>query len=686
MSNKPRKTSAVKKLELSRLRPGAIQRELMGDDLDLQKMLVYLMSKVKLNVVDRITDLTINRTIEGASTIVMEINDHDRAVLRSGTLNNRLDIELDGLWFRLVKVEKDGDRLSLTFEDREIAILRKYNKFKMVKRTNATRAEFVNNLIREVKEFRIPTIIPQMHKVQPIETSTDVPAWETQTEEKTGGIPKDDYIPGVTDVPSSSQAAKTGSARTKITVKGVPITDEQIKNANTIIHVGSSMGARRKVLVAAIMVAIQESGIRNLPYGMGTSLGIFQQTDVGWGSRAERLDPVVASRMFFLKAISADAADPTRPYWDLGQAVQASRDGTLYAKWHTEAHRIVTAYGMPGADSESSAAGANNSHEGDFSGSDYIYYRGKPKDGGKKFDKEDSWACTQRLADEVGWRAFFVSGTFYYISEDALFKSRPLATLTEFSKGVEGLDGDYDSGKKSAELTLIARVGTWLVPPGAVIVLQDMGPWNGRWLVNTFNRSAFGSVATITLKKPRPRLPEPSQNDINTLSPTWAAPEEPTSEPDHGQTGGYTNPLPTKMGTNSEFATVDPEGAPDRAGVRHHAGKDWFAPGGTDVVAPTRGTIVEVKLSKGSTGQIFGGVVKLQQDNGYVWVFRHVDPASPLTEGSHVDEGRIIASVTTWGTNPSSSHAHIEIWRTLAGGYNYENMIDPVLFIQGKAA
>ena len=70
----------------------------------------------------------------------------------------------------------------------------------------------------------------------------------------------------------------------------------------------------------------------------------------------------------------------------------------------------------------------------------------------------------------------------------------------------------------------------------------------------------------------------------------------------------------------------DPEGMPGQGGS-YHGAVDWFAPAGAPVRSPINGRVVEVKPSQGSSGQIFGGTVKVQGTNGRVWVFRHVDPA-----------------------------------------------------------
>lgn len=573
----PSKALVRTKLEISQLDQSAIQRELMGKDLSLKDLLVYFKSKIQFDAVERVIDARISRTIEGASTLTITLIDPDREVLNSGILANRLDINVDGLWFRLTALNKPigSDRLELTFEDREIAILRTYKDkkirakpSKIAKRARATRAEFVLNLIREVKEFKIPVTIPELHIVQAIEKLADMPSeFEIEESRATGisydaasptatkhGVPEGTtssggpksgkplaarFVPGVTDFPTGKD--KIGNAQGALTVKGVRASRTQIDNANIILSVASSMGAPRKVLVCAIMTAIQESTLINLEGGDLDSVGLFQQRGNGaWGTLRDRMDPATSARMFLLKALKAHANDPTRPYWDLCQAVQISAFPLAYADHRTEAERFVTAFGVVGGDTEGDSAGSNNSWSPEGDAGDYFFYRGDPQDGGKTWKPEDSWACIQRLADEVDWRAFFVSGRFYFIAEDELFKSKPTMVIHEYSDGVEGIGGDYDSGKESATATVRCRVGRWTAPPGSVVVLRDMGVWNGRWLVTNFERSLFESTADITIKKPRPRLPEPSQNAIDQDAVGgWGSPSTVYPDPDQALFGGF---------------------------------------------------------------------------------------------------------------------------------------------------
>jgi hypothetical protein len=527
--------TAVQQLERSKLDPKTIQQELMGDDLDLEKLVVYLKSKIKFNAAERVLDVNITRTIEGASTVTIDFNDYERTILNSGVLNNALDIQLNGLWFRLVKVERQaGDTtLTLTFEDREIAVLRSYpktgaphNGVKFAHRSKTTRAEFILNLIREVKEFKIPVVIPELHKVQAIEKSADL----STAGRGTGGVTADTGIPKTVNYPRGNEninprANVPNSPAYTLSVKGSPASPEQIKNANTIIAVGKSMGARRKVIVCAIMTAIVESTIHNLPGGDLDSVGLFQQRD-NWGSYSDRHDPATASKLFFKQAISYDADVPNAPYWQVCADVQRPREDlrTRYNDYRIEAERFVTTAGLPGGDSEANVADVNlmdRSTWGTGQVADYVYYRGTPKEGGKVWTRENNWDCIQRLVSEVQWRAFFVSGVFYLLPEDDLFKTQPIMIIDETSQGVEGIGFDYDIGKKSATVSVPIRVGTWLAPPGAVVALQHCGPVSGRWIVSDFSRSLFDSKADVSLKKPMPVLPEPLTSDLASI-PTWA--------------------------------------------------------------------------------------------------------------------------------------------------------------------
>ena len=513
--------TARRKLELSQVSGKTFQQELMGLDVGIDKLAVYLSSQIRFDLADRITDATVSRSMDASSTLSVVIDDYDRAVLTSGYLYNKLDVQIDGLWFRLMGVDKQGDELTLTFEDREIAVLRTYNSWKIASRNKVTRAEFILNLIREVKEFTIPVVIPELHTVQPLQRYDDDTKGIDATLYKRKGIPKDYQTPA----PTWYQKTAVGQQTTKLQVKHVAASKEQLTNANIIVGVGEHMGANRKVIVSAIMTAIQESDLINNPGGDGTSAGLFQQIDKYWGSYEDRTNPETSSRMYYNHAIKYDADNPHVSFNDLCQGVQNSAHPTLYGQWHDEADAIVTAYGMPGGLSEGTGTTANGANQNLGAGGQFYYYRGNIENRlGQRIRKpENSWDCIVRLAGDVNWKAFFVSGTFYYISEDDLVKQQPLLTMTEWTPGILGVDGNFYEHKDTAVLTVTADVGAWIVPPGGLVVVQDMGPWDGRWLVSEFDRSLFELQATITLSRELPALPEPNPKGGNKtdINPTW---------------------------------------------------------------------------------------------------------------------------------------------------------------------
>jgi hypothetical protein len=534
--------TARQKLDLSTLK--LTQKELMGDDIDINHINLQIKNVFGVDIAGAITAGSIERTIEGASTLNLDVFDRDRKLLRSGRLAARTDVRIDGLWFRLAAVNKESDTLSLTFEDREIAILRTY--FSIIKasaataRQRTTRAEFILRMIREVKEFRIPWVIPELDVVQPIEE-------DQQTKQPLGGndqnaIKRGKGIPHGAGEDSFPDKARQHQYSSRVIpglrVKGERMTNYQIDCTNAVLNAAASMGCTRPELVMTVMCGITESRLQNLRGGDRDSVGFFQQrASQGWpASRNLARD----TKAFITALKTYEGRHPHFDYNDLIQGVQNSGTPNAYGPHRNEAERIVTAYGE-------SADFANDNAMQSFGGTaaDYEFYRGVPPALGlHNWGRENSWTCIQRLASEVNLRAFFVSGTFYYISEIDLMKSKPAAIISEDTKGVEDISGNYDTGKTGSDLRVTARMGRWAAPPGSVIQIKEMGPWNGRWLVANVQRSLFDSLGTITLKKARPTWPEPIGDTAGqkraqqtsspyTMAPTPSIPDSPGGDAAH---------------------------------------------------------------------------------------------------------------------------------------------------------
>jgi Putative Flp pilus-assembly TadE/G-like len=108
--------------------------------------------------------------------------------------------------------------------------------------------------------------------------------------------------------------------------------------ARAICQVARSLDASPKVLLAAYEAAIVESGVHSLPYGDLDSIGLYQQRD-SWGSFAQRMDPVWASRQFISRAIRQN--ESWMSAGQLAQDVQVSKYPDRYDERRDQAMALI---------------------------------------------------------------------------------------------------------------------------------------------------------------------------------------------------------------------------------------------------------------------------------------------------------------------------------------------------------
>jgi hypothetical protein len=665
--NAPQAPTAGHHLQRSKLK--LTQMEMMGHDVDLTSMYASF-NHGGVELAGAMTDAQVERTVEGASTLTLTVTDEERLLLDSGLLSDQLTVEVDGLFWMLVKVQKAGPILTLVFNEREVVIARRYNKpiKQSVKtaRKKVTRAEFALRLLREIKELPpIPYVIPALKVPQPI---GDKAAWlahnQQRTHKKGFGIPKNNNLE----------------------VKKVHMTEEQRKNSDQILDTGLSHVLPLKYYIAAIMCAIQESSIINLraDQSPGGHVGIFQQDPRYWP--ASRNIPKDAAA-FYRKLGQVYAAHPD---YDMATAVYTVQNpGTgktgiqQYRRWQEEATRIVAAYGVVKG-GQGSAADANNTFNAGQGDTVYEFYRGRPptssyqkKHGHAKWGKENSWDCWQRLASEVQWRCFFVSGTFYFISEDDLFKQKPIVVIDHHEQGIEEFDGDYDSAGNSSDVTITCRMGRWAAPPGSVVEIRDHGPWDGRWLVNDVSRGLFWSQGTVTLKKPLPALPEPDSSNVETAgsnaSGRWGKGGKGTgaggsgSAADNTQFGGTVAALvqPVPRGYNAQVI----QGVHQTAGLAGYPAVDFGGNAGAPVVAVGNGKIARLSGHDPNQGAWdptlgvhgpFGWSIYLQLDSGSEVYYTHLGSRS-VKVGQRVHVGEEIATIGNYAKIGGANHTHVGV-------------------------
>lgn len=436
-----------------------------------------------------IGDATIRRTIEGASELSLTVSDPDGKLRRRPFLDDAAAMVVDDLRFRLVKVSKSGDDISLTGEDEVIYRLRQKKGPKKALRDKTTRAQFVKRLVKEAAGKNVRFYSPELTIKQPIAKAGK----QTTT--------ASDPAPGI-----------DRNAR-GLTVKGVPATLQQKKIADQVIRLAMTYNPPRRAVVALLTACIVESvmGTVGMTYSTdGDSIGLLQAR-TSYISRENALSIPYNVRRFMLEPWTGTSfggaikqAKAGRAPGDIAQSIQGSAFPERYALYVDEANEWIDAY---------------------FGGE-----AGSFGDGGRTITKpyefqvkknEDYWTAIKRLAEEVNWRAFVVGNTFYFVAEPTLLEGRRRMFIREETRGIDQVDWEIDAGKKANSATVTGRIGNWDAPPGTVAVLDEShGPARGKWLVAEIDGNLSYPDVSITLKRASKPKPEPAPETETVPVPT----------------------------------------------------------------------------------------------------------------------------------------------------------------------
>lgn len=138
--------------------------------------------------------------------------------------------------------------------------------------------------------------------------------------------------------------------------ESLPLAGEMLRQAMRIVAVGRRIEVPDDGIVAALVAAMHDSSLRNLDFGDGGALGLFQRRpDTGWGDRAAVLDPERATLAFF-GGDTSPVNDTARglldvPGWgfltvgEAAAAVQGGAGAAAYGKWEPFARRWLAELG-----------------------------------------------------------------------------------------------------------------------------------------------------------------------------------------------------------------------------------------------------------------------------------------------------------------------------------------------------
>jgi hypothetical protein len=399
--------------------------------------------QVALELGVAVTDAKLTRTIFGASTLELEVFDPERRLLRNILLAQKWDAELDGLHFRWPgALPKSGDTLTVTLEDRWLALLREKEGPKRAVRGEGphkmTRAEFIKRLIEEACGTGLRFYCPQLHKQQPIKTEKQAKDAKAEARENRGK--------GIGDV--------------KLTMDGAPVSASQRELGEKALEIAESFSAPFEVEVAVLEALMAESSLGTAaPGNVLEALEPYAKIR----SAAEEISGFIAGEPTWTgtTAISYHKQHPGAAPYEIAQAVQNSGAGEStngkanYGKFEAEARHWVEAFG---------------GGEGDESTTIEEPYEFVVK------KKQDYWSAIKEMAQEVNWRAFIVADVFYFMPEPELFRSEVRIALDGQTPWVENIDFEYDGNSPITEVEIEALVSQWSPPPASVITLADYGP------------------------------------------------------------------------------------------------------------------------------------------------------------------------------------------------------------------
>jgi hypothetical protein len=485
----------------------------LGHD-DIKDIIVRIHSfgrknTTKKNLRHFITDAVFEDSIDSTPTFTLSIHDPDWELLNTGALDEVIDVnpgKIPHRWYRLGQFSVQDDDITLTFLTRNAVYLTSRKRPHKSNRKKVTRAQFILGLVREIKKTKIKFFCPQLEKRQKTATTR----FGSDTERK-------------------KHRAKGFDQSDHIKVKNKPATQLQLGVIEKVIQAGEDKHAPSLVIVAAVMTITQETeagaNTANKKY-----IGVFQQDARYWAATGDPYKDAVGAngkQGFYDAAIRIYKGNPDQSLEDLILQVQKpgySLYGLEVAKWRRDAQHAVSSWGIV-------VGGTITNTE--FK-KKYEFMVGPP-DGDVN---ENYLAAIYRLAEEVRWRAFWVNDVLHYQSEDELYAAKARRRLRRYEDGIEHVNFDWNQvraplgdPRQINTMTLQVRMERWVMPLGTVVIFDEGGPAQGRWLVTNIRRSVFDELGEITLSKPIGPKAEPA-NDPGSREPTTpgGGPGAPTSD------------------------------------------------------------------------------------------------------------------------------------------------------------
>ena len=438
-----------------------------------------------------------------------------------------------------------------------------------------------------------------------------------------------------------------------------PLSASQAAVVNIALGVAKQLNAPYNALVALIYAGMGES---NLSPEVGVSVGVWQSNP---GDYNNGQDIAGQARGFLTGGVSFQAggaiacANRGDPPWKIANEVEANQvynttGGDSYAGRVsvTDAAAIVAQYGGGASVPKGGTAGLGGT--GTVAPSQGLTQQ--LTIGGVSNQDENYWVGMNRIASQVYWYLFSDGERLYYMDGADLIAQTPAAyinreadaeNIQRFSLHYDDTAYQYASTHRrrgrvqhrtrlakvtsptEAQIDIICVIDFYRA--GDVVVLENFGPGDGRWLVADCTRSVFSVFSSLTLVPPI--MPLSEAEAAGTLGRAGKAGGMSSVDP---KTGKAATGAPT---TNTALGpTTNP--IPGAIGNRLDQGFDGTT---QTFLSPFNGTVVYSAAS--DPGWSGGGYVAIAADAQTSWVYYAAEGLTPtVSQGEHVSAGQSIAT------------------------------------------
>lgn len=439
----------------------------------------------------------------------LHVGDADEQLRRSGVLDRQDDevldqgvtCTIDGLRWEVVSVRPSGSTVDVIVEPQFVARLRRRNRPRVFRRDAYTRAGALRTLIR-TEEPEVTFVCPARGERAAAERDRDAKIRATKSA-------VDSKAAGPSGIPDDA----------KLTVKGAPASPDQIRVGELVLQECAAQDAGPKARKAAMLAAIVESQVQNLPGGDRDSRGVIQIRDsTARGIGVDNRDVRDSIRVFLTRgfysiyatggsipagrggAINIAQDKPTMTAGQVAQSCQGSGVPDAYDRYSAEADEWIDAFDGSG-ETKTGAAPRGTADTA----------RDEWRRGGTDGELESTWDMGVRLGGEVRWAWFATLDTeIVYADERDLLRSRAAAILKPHEGSVDFIDGGWDVGHGVDTITVDVRgITPRSAPHGCPVIVRDAGPTNGRYLIESTRISSGSDSGTLTLRRARDPKREP---------------------------------------------------------------------------------------------------------------------------------------------------------------------------------